>query len=204
MNLTQERKLSTWLFNPFEYIAGGQALGIGVVVLLVTGSLGALSHTHFDGVLDSHTGALAPWWVFIAEGFIDWLSLGVVLWLLGRLVARSSFRAVDLFGTQAMARWPAALIALFTLIPGYRRFSAYLVHALLKPAEKPIINPLDATSFGFVALAMLVLIVWMIALMWKSYSVSCNAKGPGAVISFILGIFLAEVVSKFGVIGLLH
>lgn len=28
-------KLKTWLFNPFHYIAGGVALGVGLVVILL-------------------------------------------------------------------------------------------------------------------------------------------------------------------------
>lgn len=101
MNLVSERKWTTLLFNPFVYIAGNESLGIGIVVLLLAGLFGALSNTHFDGVLDIHTGASAPLWLFIAESFVNWLSLAVVLWLLGQLVSKSSFRTVDLFGTLA-------------------------------------------------------------------------------------------------------
>lgn len=94
-----------WLFRPFVWVAGGRALGLGLVAIVMAAALGYLGHTHFDGVVDVHSGRPAPGWVFLVEGLVDWLILSVVLYALGRLLARP-FRAVDLFGTQALARWP--------------------------------------------------------------------------------------------------
>ena len=74
-------KKSTWLFNPFTYVAGWNAILIGLVVILVTGYLGSLSNTHFDGVLDAHTGRSAPIWFFLTTGILNWLCMGVVLWI---------------------------------------------------------------------------------------------------------------------------
>ena len=47
--------LGQWLFNPFNYVAGSQALALGLVSILVAGGFGALSKTHFDGVIDVHS-----------------------------------------------------------------------------------------------------------------------------------------------------
>ncbi len=71
--------LGQWLFNPFNYVAGGQALVLGLVAILMAGGFGALSNTHFDGVIDVHSGRAAPLWVFLTEGVINWLSLAFVL-----------------------------------------------------------------------------------------------------------------------------
>ena len=49
---------------------------------MITGVLGYAGNTHFDGVLDVHSGPEAPIWIFIAEGLINWLSLSVVLGVL--------------------------------------------------------------------------------------------------------------------------
>ena len=56
----QPKKLSTWFFNPFTYVAGEQALVIGLGVILASSYIASLSNTHFDGVLDMHTGATGP------------------------------------------------------------------------------------------------------------------------------------------------
>jgi hypothetical protein len=119
-------RIRQWLFNPFQFIAGGKALFIGVVVILVTSVLGSFSNTHFDGVLDVHTGLAVPMWFFIAEGLLNWLSLAVVLALFGLLLRRFSFRIIDVFGTQALARWPHIITALVALAPGYQRYCLYI------------------------------------------------------------------------------
>ena len=54
--MNTDKRPSTLLFNPFVYIAGGKALVLGLLTILVAGFLGSLSTTHFDGVLDTHTG----------------------------------------------------------------------------------------------------------------------------------------------------
>ena len=78
-------KLKTWLFNPFYYIAGGTALGVGLAVMVIASLVGAATNYHFDGVIDLHSGTPAPAWVFVAENLINWLVMGVLVYLAGRL-----------------------------------------------------------------------------------------------------------------------
>jgi len=202
MNLNHDRKLITLLFNPFVYIAGAQALGLGLAAVLLAGLVGSLSHTHFDGVLDTHMGLRAPLGVFLAEGFIDWLCLGVVLLVMGKIISGTSFRIIDLFGTQALARWPTVFTSLLALPGGMRRFTYELLQMLTKPGAKIEFNSTDAIEFLVVTLAMIPLLCWMVALMYKSYSVSCNVKGGKAIGTFIAGLFVAEILSKIAVYGL--
>ena len=120
------------LFNPSVYIAGAQALVLGFAVILLAGLIGAGGNTHFDGVLDAHTGAAAPLWAFLLEGFIDWLCLSVVLLVLGKIISRTSFRAIDLLGTQALARWPTFIISLVVLPKAFTRFTNGLVEQITR------------------------------------------------------------------------
>ena len=50
---------------------------------------------------------------------------------------------------------------------------------------------------------MLLLLCWEVALMYKSYSVSCNVKGGKAIGTFIAGLLLAEILSKSALYWLL-
>jgi hypothetical protein len=203
MNLQTDRKLTTLLFNPFVYIAGAQALGLGLAAILLAGLVGSLSHTHFDGVLDTHTGLHAPLWVFLAEGLVDWLCVALMLLIFGKIISKTSFRTLDLLGTQALARWPTLFISLVTLPPAFQRFSHDLLEQLTHPGGKIEINPSDAIIFFAAVLAMLLLLCWMVFLMYKSYSVSCNVKGGKAIGTFIAGLLLAEILSKIAVYRLL-
>ncbi len=203
MNPNPERKLTTLLFNPFVYIAGAKALGLGLGAILVAGLIGAAGRTHFDGVLDVHSGAQAPLWVFLAEGIVDWLCLAFVLLIIGKIASRTAFRSIDVVGTQALARWPTVLISVATLPTGFQRFCNYLVEQFLKPGTNAEFNVTDAVVFGAVVLALIVLTCWFVLLMYKAYSVSCNLRGGKAVGTFIGGLILAEILSKVAVVGLL-
>jgi hypothetical protein len=204
MDLNSDRKLTTTLFNPFVYIAGAEALGLGLVAILLAGLIGSLSHTHFDGVLDTHTGMHVPLWVFLAEGLVDWMCLGVVLLIFGKIISNTAFRTIDLLGTQALARWPTIFISLATLPKAFERFSHHMLEELTKPGGTIAFNTPDAIVFFAAISAMLLFLCWMIALMYKSYSVSCNVKGGKAIGTFIAGLLLAEILSKIAVYWLLN
>ena len=200
--MNSQNKTITLLFNPFFYIAGGQALGLGLAAILLAALVGSFGHTHFDGVLDTHVGAAAPLWFFFAEGIIDWLCLGIVLWVCGKIISQTAFRAVDIFGTQALARWPAFFISLIALPKVFRRFPIEAA-AQLKQGNFQF-NTLDAILFLALAIAMIPFICWMVALMYKSFSVSCNVKGGKAIGTFIAGLLIAETLSKLAMGLLIH
>ena len=171
--------LSELLFRPFRYVAGARSLALGLVAILAAGFIGGLSRTYFDGVLDMHTGLVVPRGLLLGAGFIDWLSLSVVLWLMGKLVSRTAFRTVDLFGTQALARWPTIVAALAALAPPFQRLVAGLAAQL--PGAAPgagLSFPVgDLVLGGLAGLVMVVCLIWMVYLMYQSYAICCNVRG---------------------------
>jgi hypothetical protein len=189
--------LRQWLFDPFTYIAGGRALAMGLAAIIAAGCLGFLGNAHFDGVLDFHSGRPAALWVFLAEGMIDWLSLAIILLILGRLLSKTAFRALDLLGTQAMARWPTVITAAAALAPPFRRYALTVMSMLSGGGARG--SATDAVVFGVVLLVAVCAVVWMVALMYRSYSTCCNLKGAKAIGSFVGGVLAAEVVSKVAV-----
>jgi serine/threonine protein kinase len=193
-------KPATLLFNPFVRINGFQALGIGLAAILVAGFIGSLSHIHFDGVLDMHPGMPAPWWLFLSEGFVDWLCLAAILQVFGRLAANLPFRAFDLFATQALARWPNVIIGLIFLPPAIVRVSHILIREIGEPGGEGVdlshLNTSDAAIYFGATTVMIPLYIWTIWLMYKSYSVSCKLPTGRAVGTFIPAVILAEILSK--------
>jgi hypothetical protein len=201
--LTPEKSLKQWLFNPFKFIAGTESLFLGLIIILIAATIGWLGKTHFDGVLDVHTGRAAPLWLFIAEGIIDWLCMVLFLFLSGLLISRSSWRFIDILGTQALSRWPTLLTALVMLPEANRRFGNFLLSQITQSGTAQKIIPADAFIFFTAVIISLLMIIWMVALMYKSYAISCNVKGPKAVWTFIPSLILAEAVSKVLIIVLL-
>ena len=192
-----------WLFNPFRFIAGFKALLLGMAIILISAFVGSFSNTHFDGVLDVHVGLEAPLWLFFAEGLINWICMVIPLFFFGLIVSRSSFRMIDVFGTQALARWPYLITAVVMLPDANQRVFAYLMSKLIQTAPAAAIGSIDVLIFGFAMIATILMTIWMVALMYRAYAVSCNIKGAGAVITFIVSLIGAEVLSKFAILSLI-
>ncbi|HEY1786908.1 MAG TPA: serine/threonine-protein kinase, partial [Verrucomicrobiae bacterium] len=189
------RKAVTLLFNPFLQVTSFQSLLIGMAAILIAGLVGSVSRTHFDGVLDTHSGLSVPLWLFLSEGFVDWWCLAVVLLVFGKIAAKTPFRGFDLIATQALARWPMVIVSLIYLPPAVAKFSDILVRQFERGVS-PQFNSPDAMIFFAVAAAMFPLICWTIWLMYKSYSVSCKLSTGRAVGTFIPALILAEILSK--------
>jgi len=194
-------KITTLLFNPFRYVAGGKALVLGVAAILGIGWLGSLKNVHFDGVISAHIKFPFPLWAFLAEGVIAWLCMAVVLLVFGKIFAKTSFRAIDVFGTQAMARWPSLFTALILLASAdtVLRVEQYVTQLRVKPEAQIDLAWLDVAIVTLVIIAGILLICWMVYLMYKGYSVSCNIKGGRAVGTFIAALILAELLSQVAI-----
>jgi len=190
------RSFSQWLFNPFRFVAGYKALILGIAIILISAFFGFLGNTHFDGVLDVHTGLKVPIWYFFAEGIINWLSLAVPLFFFGLIVSSSALRMIDVFGTQALARWPYLITSIVMLPEANRRFGIYLLSRFTSPSDSITLSYADMCIFILAIFVTILMAVWMVALMYRAYAVSCNIKGAKAIITFIISIIGAEVLSK--------
>ena len=166
------------MINPFERIAGWQALGIGVVVMALTAVVGKINHITFLGsvYVDPITTFSFP--VAFAIQIINYLLLFLIMWIAGLCFSKSKLRAVDVAGTMALTRIPMLLLSIVFFLP-------------IAPA-----SPYDITRWIVVCLICVPFMIWMVALMYNAYSVSCNMKGSKAIISFIGALIVAEIVIR--------
>ena len=192
LKMQEDSTVNRWLFNPFYYIAGGKALMIGIAVMLITGLFANFGGFRFNGLLDFHLGLSGqPWWINISEILISWLIFSSLLLISGKLVSKSGVRSIDVFGTQALARSPYLFASLVAFIPGLHRFAEKLITdqtALLRFSPDMIIF-ISATIF------IVLMAVWMVALMYRAFSVSCNVVGKTAVSVFIISLLVGEILS---------
>jgi len=203
-NVKEKRTFTQWLFNPFKFIAGYQALLIGLAAIMLTSLLGSLSNTHFDGVLDVHTGPRAPLWFFLSEGLINWISLVIPLLFFGLILSRSALRTVDVFGTQALARFPYLISAVAFIPLAYASGGEDLTAKFMESGFSAIATPALLLTLGLAIIVAIPMIIWMVVLMYRAYTVSCNIKGPKAIVTFIISLIGAEVLSKIAILLLAH
>jgi hypothetical protein len=192
-----------WLLHPFRFVAGWQALAIGLAGMALTAAVGHFSGMHNDGVIDAHLGE-GHFGLIFMEGIINWLSM-VILLGLGTLLLRGPRpRLIDLAGTQAWARIPMLLVA-FT---GFFLPTAAIekwIRSLMETPDAPVpIGGMDIALFVAAGIFTLLCLVWMVSLMWKGFQISANAKGAPAIITFIVAILAAEILSKWAIIQLIH
>jgi hypothetical protein len=167
------------IFNPYTHIAGTKALLIGFGFILATIGAGYLSNTHFDGALDVHSGKPSSISIHAIQHLIAWGSVVIVFAFAGLILSKSKFRFIDIAGTIALARAPMLLAALLGFAPALQN---------AKPGE-------ITTAQMFLSFIMIIPIIWMIALMYNAFTTSLNLKGTKAIIGFIGGLILAEVLS---------
>ena len=188
----REMTIAQWLFNPFVRIAGGQALAVGLAVIFASALAASAGGVHFDGLLDFHLGSSVPLQVAVMEGLVNWSVITVLLWLVSLLAAPRTVRLVDIAGTQALARWPLLLAAIACIPPAVRQGNEKLVAETL--AGRFAMPPAATVVGGLFALAC---VIWMVSLMWKAFSVSCNQRGGRAAAIFVAALLAGEAATKW-------
>ena len=183
----------TWLFNPFHYLAGGKALAWGLACIVLTAWLGGAFDYRYTGMLSSPISHPTSIWLSITQGLTVWAVPSVLLFIGGRQLSRSQVRVIDVFGTQALARVPGLLMALIVVWP-----FGDLLESFISPGTSHFAVA-QYTALIAVGTVMMLLLVWIVLLMYRAFSVSCNVTGGWAIAVFITSITLGEVTA--GVTG---
>ena len=165
------------LINPFERIAGWKALSIGFCFMALTAVFGKINHLFFNSVLYvsffyAHSYAQA----FLAQA-VNWGVLVLVMWIAGIIFSKSKIRLIDVAGTMALSLAPLLLIVLTGFLPFFPKSVTELDKILI------------------FSLLCIIPMIWMIALMYKAYSVSCNLSGTRGILSFIGALIVTLALS---------
>ena len=115
-----------------------------------------------------------------------WLVPALLLWGCGALLSRSKIRAVDIFGTTALAQAPLLLLVLPLGCGG--------VAGRLESASGAAGEALALLAF---ALFSLVVLAWFFVWNYRAYAVSCNLRGWRAAVSYIAVIAAVTAASQF-------
>lgn len=189
--------MKTILFNPFRYVAGTRSLIFGIVILLSTAIIGFFSHAHFPDLISVKMGNHFPLDYLILQGVANWLIFSVIAYLLALLFSPSSVRIIDVFGTQAMARFPYFIAALFSFSGSLNKFLNYLSWSIMHIGSEVIISGLEiAVAIALMLLSML-MTVWMIVLMVNAYRVSVNLKGTKLTVAFLIAFVASMIITVF-------
>lgn len=193
-----------FLLNPFEKIAGQQALRYGIVIMLVSALLSILFNARFDGILDLHFTNVSPGWkVAFLDQAVNIISLFIAFFIVARLFGAKHTRWIDIIGTFALARAPYMLLPLLNFnneLGGYGERLLELISST--PYEE--LNSADFFEWWMIPYFLILFLglVWMVILYFYAFKVSTNLKGNKLIFAFIIGIFTAELISKLLILSL--
>lgn len=189
------------LINPFNRIAGWQALGYGLagmVVSIVIFSYSQLHHT----LLNYWSASSNQWWCFAAEHLIAWLTVAGTFYLSGVLLSKTKVRIIDMLGTAAFALLPLILLGLFSMIPPV----AAIVNIKMEPSQiskEFFMQPPVMLGLILLAIGSIVFIAWTLIWLYHALRVSSNLKGKRLVLSYIACIVVSNILSRI-IIGQLY
>lgn len=198
--------LVRFLLNPFERIAGAQALSWGVLGLLASTVLGYFTDYHYHGLLHYGPAPNSAWWCFACEHLVVWLIPACLFYIGGIFLSRSHIRFIDLLGTTLFAQIPLLFTNLIIFFPFYTQIkhidpSAPIQEQLIRIGEL-MIQP------GFwlgiwLSLLSLVFVIWMGYWLFKALQVSCNLKETKLAVLFCIGLLGGDFISRL-IINLLY
>ncbi len=188
-----------FLINPFERIAGFQALGWGLLALVMSTVICYASGWHYHGLLHFGAAPNSAWWCFGVEHLTVWLVPAALFYFGGLLLSRSKIRMVDVFGTVAFAQAPYIFMDILNTLPPIRRM---MDMDMTTPPTELLAQP------GFLlgvwlSLVGLIFLIWALVWMFKALKVSCNLKGYPLGILYCVAVFGGDVLCRY-LIGLCH
>lgn len=190
------------LINPFNKIAGTKALLIGLALFITTIIIAQLHHIVFIGVISIKLSnqPLSNALIFGLSGLLLFI---VLLYIIGRLLSKSSIRIIDIAGTLSLAKAPLLLIVLIYTIPLVMKGTIEVTSSLLSSTHTSLPSPENYVFFGIFIIVILISSIWMLVLSYNAFNVSCNVKGIKSIVSFIAAIVLAEIFSYLIVVQLI-
>jgi hypothetical protein len=186
------------LFNPFKRIAGVKALLAGLGVLFVSALLASLYGLRYDGAIDAHfvpNGQKVSFLTSIVEQLVNILCISIFLYVSTLITGAKNTRPIDMVGTISLARFPYMFIPLLNIGSFFSRLSESILNISNEEDALAVLQDSNIIWLLVLSIPLIALVVWTIALFVNAYKVSTNLKGSKMVVSFIVGLLVAEIVS---------
>ena len=183
------------LVNPFQKIAGFNALLIGLVLAVLMSLVGVYANVFFDASLgfiipQGIKTALKPNFFLLLYQNIVAIFVTSTLFLISALIFRQKrIRVIDFYGTVAMARFPLFISLIFIILQ--QLIDPKLYHEDISKGIELHFSLLSTVSY----LLFLSCFIWQIMTYFSALKVSSGFEGKRLWTCFIICMVLAESVS---------
>lgn len=188
---------SLFLINPFQKIAGFNALILGMVVMIFMSYFGVIAKVYFPGVLSVLNASAVVnqkiennFFLLAYQNLVAWLVLAGMFMMAAKIFQQKRVRIVDFLGTVALARFPLLILTLFMSIirvvnPGF------LAIDLSKGI--PLHPSIAMSVFSAIAIC---LFIWQVATYFYALKESSGLIGKKLWLSFIVSLILGECIAS--------
>jgi len=183
------------LYNPLAVLGKGKGFAAAMIVVIVLAIVAWWGGVHLDGALDMHVIPKPPSGLLIfGESLIAWLSLGLFLFAGAKIFGGNSGLGAHL-AAAGLGRFPYILAAIVFSRPVLGRT---MLKAVSLRGEEIVVRPQDLLTPGLIigGFAVLAFVIWAIVILYLGYREASRLRGGKAVASFVIGIILAEAISK--------
>lgn len=182
------------LFNPLALFQENKLFIFGIIATFIGSTIGLLTNSRFDGVLDCHlAGDFMPWYQPYLDNLVNIVMTFAILFALSKMVNKKS-RSIDILNAVLISRIPIYLVSLVLM-------NDFMTAPLKKLAENPFeLNLSLSISEWFLIIFSscfsLLCLIWSITLLFNGFKTASNCKGFKPIIFFAAAILIAEIVSK--------
>lgn len=183
------------LYNPLEVLGIRRGFTWAIVIVIVLTAVAWWAGVHLDGALDLHLAPTTPSTaLIIVESLIAWLSLGILFFMASRIFGGNSGLAGHL-AAAGLGRFPYILAAIL----GSRQVLGQAMTQGMTVGEETVtVSPDALMSPGLIigSLLLMAFIIWAVAIMYTGFRHASRIQGGKKIAAFIVGLVLAEIVSK--------
>ena len=177
-----------WIYNPFEKVAGWKAFGIGIAILSITTLIGYFGNTVFYATEIKTVPSVTLSKAFSLQGL--GLVVTVIIMYVTALLSAKQVRFQDILGTVTLAKYPLIFVVLLILAFG-QLVTSIDVNELLN-TKFALFDLVPLIIFG---IAIIIFVVWEIALLYNAFRVSTNLKGTKCGVLFAATLFISEITT---------
>lgn len=181
------------IFNPFGIYSEKQLFVTGILLTLTGALLGSFLDVTYDGVLDIHQSE-TDFLTSLKENGINVACIFVTLLIVGKIINRKT-RAIDIFNTATISRFPMYIGAVITSSPILTRIGDQILNQR-NDIQHLQLKPLDLALLLVISCVLLMITVYYITLLVNGFKTSVNAKKWQHFAGFAVALLIAEIISK--------
>ncbi len=182
------------LFNPFEKYSDKKLLITGIIANFLGVFLGYIFNGIYDGVLDMHAVENSPVNEIIYCIIIDLLTIGIILFLLGKYI-NSKTRFVDILSTILISKIPIYLLTVINVNGFIHKIGLEIQISFLKNKMNDF-SGIFIFELILIAILSLLILVWTLILLYYGFKTATNLRSNKHIVLFVISIISAEIISK--------